>query len=64
MKDYKLYFCALIAIIILILILHCISKDYDCKDFSTQEQSQKYLLKGDPYDLDRNHNGIACEGLK
>ena len=39
------------------------ARDYNCSDFSTQAQAQKYLLKGDPYGLDRDANGIACESL-
>lgn len=37
--------------------------DYDCSDFSTQAQAQEYLLPGDPYGLDADHDGIACESL-
>jgi hypothetical protein len=37
--------------------------DYDCADFSTQAEAQSYLLAGDPYDLDGDNDGIACESL-
>lgn len=37
--------------------------DYNCSDFSTQAQAQEYLLPGDPYRLDADHDGIACEDL-
>jgi hypothetical protein len=37
--------------------------DYDCSDFSTQAQAEEYLLPGDPYRLDADHDGIACEDL-
>ena len=37
--------------------------DYDCADFSNQPQAQKYLLPGDPYNLDGDGDGIACETL-
>lgn len=37
--------------------------DYDCADFATQEEAQKYLLPGDPYNLDGDNDGIACEDL-
>jgi endonuclease YncB( thermonuclease family) len=37
--------------------------DYDCSDFSTQAQAQKYLLPGDPYRLDADHDGRACDSL-
>ena len=35
--------------------------DYDCADFATQEEAQEYLLPGDPYGLDADNDGIACE---
>ena len=37
--------------------------DYDCSDFSTQAQAQEHLLPGDPYNLDGDNDGIACESL-
>ena len=37
--------------------------DYDCADFSTQAEAQEYLLPGDPYRLDGDSDGIACEDL-
>lgn len=37
--------------------------DYDCEDFATQEEAQEYLLPGDPYRLDADDDGIACEDL-
>jgi hypothetical protein len=37
--------------------------DYDCADFSTQAEAQRYLLAGDPYNLDGDNDGIACESL-
>jgi hypothetical protein len=36
-------------------------RDYDCSDFSTQAEAEEYLLPGDPYDLDADGDGIACE---
>ena len=39
------------------------SQDYDCSDFSTQAQAQRYLLPGDPYRLDGDGDGVACESL-
>lgn len=39
------------------------NKDYDCSDFATQKEAQKYLLPGDPYRLDANHEGRACDSL-
>lgn len=40
--------------------------DYDCKDFTTQEEAQRMLdlFPGDPYGLDKNSDGVACESLK
>ncbi len=37
--------------------------DYDCADFSTQAEAQRYLLAGDPYNLDGDNDGTACESL-
>ena len=36
---------------------------YDCTDFQTQEEAQLYLAPGDPYGLDEDGNGLACEYL-
>jgi Excalibur calcium-binding domain len=38
-------------------------EDYDCEDFETQEEAQLYLAPGDPYGLDEDGNGLACETL-
>jgi hypothetical protein len=41
--------------------------DYDCADFATKDDAQRYFLSqgGSPSNnvdaLDNNHNGIACE---
>ncbi len=37
------------------------SLDYDCADFATQAEAQEYLLPGDPYNLDGDDDGKACE---
>jgi hypothetical protein len=37
--------------------------DYDCADFSNQAEAQEYLLPGDPYRLDGDWDGVACEDL-
>lgn len=37
--------------------------DYDCADFANQAEAQEYLLPGDPYRLDGDNDGIACESL-
>ena len=36
---------------------------YDCTDFQTQQEAQLYLAPGDPYGLDEDGNGLACEDL-
>src|SRR4051794_10577165 len=36
-------------------------RDYDCADFATQAEAEEYLLPGDPYNLDADGGGIACE---
>jgi hypothetical protein len=38
-------------------------RDYDCDDFESQEEAQLYLAPGDPYGLDEDGNGVACETL-
>jgi micrococcal nuclease len=37
--------------------------DYDCSDFTTRSQAQRQLLPGDPYGLDADGDGVACEDL-
>jgi len=40
--------------------------DRDCGDFSTHDEAQAFFLKqgpGDPHNLDRDADGIACETL-
>jgi micrococcal nuclease len=37
--------------------------DYDCSDFSTRSQAQRQLLPDDPYRLDSDGDGVACEEL-
>jgi Excalibur calcium-binding domain len=39
------------------------ASDYDCADFANQAEAEEYLLPGDPYRLDADHDGIACEDL-
>lgn len=39
------------------------ARDYNCSDFSTQAEAEEYLLPGDPYNLDGDNDGIACEEL-
>jgi hypothetical protein len=40
-----------------------VALDYDCADFATQEEAQEHLLPSDPYNLDGDNDGIACEDL-
>ncbi len=45
------------------------SGDYDCPDFSTQEEAQDFFESqggpsDDPYNLDRDGDGVACETLQ
>jgi hypothetical protein len=37
--------------------------DYNCSDFSNQAEAEEHLLPGDPYGLDADHDGVACESL-
>lgn len=41
------------------------ARDYNCSDFETQAEAQRILdsTPGDPYQLDRNSDGVACESL-
>src|SRR5215218_11329045 len=36
---------------------------YDCPDFSSQPEAQAQLLPGDPYGLDADNDGQACDTL-
>lgn len=38
-------------------------RDYDCADFENQAEAEEYLLPGDPYNLDADSDGVACEAL-
>ena len=37
--------------------------DVDCSDFSSSAEAQGYLLPGDPYGLDADNDGQACDSL-
>ncbi len=37
--------------------------DVDCSDFSSSAEAQAYLLPGDPYRLDADGDGQACDSL-
>jgi endonuclease G len=43
----------------------CVDDDCNCGDFTNQPLAQQVLdgFKADPYRLDRDGNGVACEGL-
>ncbi|MGK7902570.1 MAG: excalibur calcium-binding domain-containing protein [Hormoscilla sp.] len=43
----------------------CVNSDCNCSDFASQEAAQTVLdaFPGDPFRLDRDKNGIACESL-
>lgn len=43
--------------------------DVDCKDFATRSAAQSFFLghggpRSDPYGLDADHDGLACESLR
>lgn len=45
------------------------ARDYNCVDFSTHVEAQEVYARAggpliDPYDLDRDSDGVACEDLK
>ncbi|GJD23925.1 hypothetical protein RIVM261_088810 [Rivularia sp. IAM M-261] len=44
----------------------CVNRDCNCSDFESYEKAQVVLkaFPGDPFDLDRNHDGEACESLR
>lgn len=35
---------------------------FDCSDFESPEEAQEQLVAGDPYGLDEDGNGLACDG--
>jgi len=43
------------------------SKDYDCSDFSTHAEAQRFFEannpSSDPHGLDKDGDGVACETL-
>ena len=44
------------------------SRDYDCSDFATQREAQRFFEdeggpRDDPHGLDGDNDGIACEDL-
>lgn len=62
----RLFLCALLglaAIAFLAPASAMAGTDYDCADFANQAEAQEYLLPGDPYNLDGDNDGVACEDL-
>jgi excalibur calcium-binding domain-containing protein len=62
----KFLFAALLAMTAVVLLAPSSTlagTDYDCSDFANQAEAQEYLLPGDPYRLDADNDGIACEDL-
>lgn len=43
----------------------CAKEDCNCSDFLTQAEAQAVLdaFAGDPHNLDKNKDGVACESL-
>jgi micrococcal nuclease len=43
----------------------CITRDCNCQDFATQSEAQRVFqaIPGDPFRLDRDQDGVACESL-
>jgi len=44
------------------------ARDYDCADFATHRQAQRFFIRHggpqhDPYRLDGDNDGRACEAL-
>ena len=65
MRDWKVLLLSMIGAISVFALAPAgaAAIDYDCADFTTQEEAQEYLLPGDPYRLDADNDGIACEDL-
>lgn len=64
MKPLGLLFCVLVLIVLGLgaqLPSSASAADLDCADFSNQAEAQENLLPGDPYGLDGDSDGIACE---
>jgi len=64
MKSLGPLFCAAVLIVLGLsaqLPGSASAADLDCADFSSQAEAQENLLPGDPYGLDGDSDGIACE---
>ena len=56
----------LVVAVLLVAPMAVVAQDYDCNDFSTQREAQRVFDQagaGDPYRLDRDGDGVACETL-
>src|SRR5215208_4275095 len=59
-----IYLAALSMLVALLCAPAALAQDlYDCADFATQEEAQQFSGSGDPYGLDADSDGIACEDL-
>lgn len=63
LKLHSLQLIVIISIIVLILLLFPRHTKLRCSDFKDREQAQEALLNGQTQ-LDRDHDGYACEGIK
>ena len=61
MRLLLLALAAVIAVALVAPATAAAGTDYDCADFANQAEAQEYLLPGDPYRLDGDGDGIACE---
>jgi hypothetical protein len=62
------FFFSLLLLVVAFLVVNgssasAAARDYDCADFANQAEAEEYLLPGDPYNLDADNDGIACEDL-
>jgi Excalibur calcium-binding domain len=63
MRAWKILLLMIAAALVAAIFPAMAAADYDCADFATQEEAQEQLLPGDPYGLDADNDGIACEDL-
>jgi Excalibur calcium-binding domain len=65
MQRSKTFLLLILAMPVLLALIpaNATALDYDCEDFASQEEAQEYLLPGDPYGLDGDNDGVACEDL-
>ncbi len=65
MQSTKLLLVSIVGVLAMLALnpTGALALDYDCEDFASQEEAQEYLLPGDPYGLDGDDDGVACEDL-